>query len=109
MTAPPCPECVQGKHGNCDGTSWDVDTDESAPCPCPHPEHRTRRAVDGPCPKGGVHEWEPINAGDPEFNPLTSPAYATVDGRMVELAEDDPRRLEMLMKTERCPRCGLAR
>ena len=30
----PCPECAQGKHGNCDGTTWDNELDEPAPCPC---------------------------------------------------------------------------
>jgi hypothetical protein len=29
-----CPECVQGKCRNCDGTTWDVVADEPAPCPC---------------------------------------------------------------------------
>ena len=30
----PCPECEQGKHGNCDGTTWDDEADRPAPCPC---------------------------------------------------------------------------
>jgi hypothetical protein len=30
----PCPECEQGKHGNCDGTTWDDLLDQPAPCPC---------------------------------------------------------------------------
>ena len=34
MTALVNPECAQGKHRNCDGTSWDVDADQSAECPC---------------------------------------------------------------------------
>lgn len=29
-----CPECVAGKHGNCDGTAWDAVTDEPIPCGC---------------------------------------------------------------------------
>lgn len=29
-----CPECQQGKHGNCDGTAWDNHQDEPAPCAC---------------------------------------------------------------------------
>lgn len=29
-----CPECEQGKHDNCDGTSWDTDRDREAECPC---------------------------------------------------------------------------
>jgi hypothetical protein len=30
----PCPECRQGKHGNCDGLTWDDQADDLAPCPC---------------------------------------------------------------------------
>lgn len=30
----PCPECKAGKHGNCDGLTWDVASDEEALCPC---------------------------------------------------------------------------
>lgn len=29
-----CPECRQGKHGNCTGWSIDEDTDEIVDCPC---------------------------------------------------------------------------
>lgn len=29
-----CPECDQGKHGNCDGTAWDVEADDRIECPC---------------------------------------------------------------------------
>lgn len=29
-----CPECVQGKHDNCDGVTWDQETDTYADCPC---------------------------------------------------------------------------
>jgi hypothetical protein len=34
-----CPECEQGKHGNCDGWAWDFDADEKTQCQCPvaHP------------------------------------------------------------------------
>lgn len=31
---PACPECVQGKHQNCDGTTWDPEADAPATCPC---------------------------------------------------------------------------
>jgi hypothetical protein len=31
---PPCPECVQGKHPNCDGYTWDDELDEPTACPC---------------------------------------------------------------------------
>jgi len=37
----PCPECAAGKHGNCDGRSWDLIADQPAPCPCAHPEPHT--------------------------------------------------------------------
>ena len=39
---PPCPECVQGKHDNCDGTTWDVIIDEPAACPCAEHGHGLR-------------------------------------------------------------------
>jgi uncharacterized protein with PIN domain len=32
----PCPECQQGKHPNCDGTTWDYQKDEEGVCPCTH-------------------------------------------------------------------------
>lgn len=35
----PCPECAAGKHGNCDGTTWDNTRDERVPCPCPSAQH----------------------------------------------------------------------
>lgn len=30
----PCPECIVGKHGNCDQWAWDFERDDRAPCPC---------------------------------------------------------------------------
>ena len=30
----PCPECAVGKHGNCDGRTWDRDADGYTDCPC---------------------------------------------------------------------------
>jgi hypothetical protein len=30
----PCPECAQGKCGNCDGTAWDTVRDALGTCPC---------------------------------------------------------------------------
>lgn len=35
----PCPECAQGKHGNCDGTAWDDESDGEAVCPCQEAGH----------------------------------------------------------------------
>ena len=29
-----CPECEQGKHGNCDGTAWNNDIDSVVDCAC---------------------------------------------------------------------------
>jgi len=29
-----CRECREGKHANCDGTTWDEALDGYAPCPC---------------------------------------------------------------------------
>lgn len=34
-----CPECRAGKHDNCDGGAWDVDTDEAAVCECWEHDH----------------------------------------------------------------------
>ena len=34
-----CPECQQGKHGNCEGQAWDNAADEPAPCACPDESH----------------------------------------------------------------------
>ncbi len=31
----PCPECAAGKHGNCDGTTWDADLEVDGPADCP--------------------------------------------------------------------------
>lgn len=31
---PVCPECKQGKHGNCDGTAWSDWTDTPTYCRC---------------------------------------------------------------------------
>lgn len=38
---PTCPDCLQGKHTNCTGTSWNNTKDEETYCPCAvknHPE-----------------------------------------------------------------------
>lgn len=41
-----CPECVAGKHKNCDGTTWDNETDGLIPCACTftdnHPQVSSR-------------------------------------------------------------------
>jgi hypothetical protein len=29
-----CPECLAGKHQNCDGTAWDRERDEITTCKC---------------------------------------------------------------------------
>lgn len=29
-----CPECLQDKHGNCDGSTWDAALDQPGLCPC---------------------------------------------------------------------------
>lgn len=31
---PICPECQQGKHGNCNGEAWDMLGDHPTPCAC---------------------------------------------------------------------------
>jgi hypothetical protein len=35
----PCPECKAGKHGNCDGISWDLEQDVQAICTCSARKH----------------------------------------------------------------------
>jgi hypothetical protein len=34
-----CPECVQGKHRNCDGQAWDPVADEPTTCGCTAEDH----------------------------------------------------------------------
>jgi len=34
-----CPECATGKHGNCDGTAWDNNTDDYTRCACANNGH----------------------------------------------------------------------
>jgi len=34
-----CPECEQGKHGNCDGDAWDFQRDERSGCACAEHKH----------------------------------------------------------------------
>jgi hypothetical protein len=38
----PCPECIAGKCGNCDGSSWDHAGEQPAPCPCASVQHPRR-------------------------------------------------------------------
>ncbi len=33
IETPPCPECAQGKHGNCDRKSWSDELDRVVLCP----------------------------------------------------------------------------
>lgn len=37
---PPCPDCQQGKHLICDGTSWNPQRDEPDGCPCAAKGHQ---------------------------------------------------------------------
>lgn len=37
---PECPECAVGKHGNCDGRSWDDIEDDYTACPCAEAGHQ---------------------------------------------------------------------
>lgn len=34
-----CPECIQGKHQNCSGYSWNNTKDEETNCPCSDESH----------------------------------------------------------------------
>lgn len=36
----PCPECMQGKHANCDGFTWDERADAPTACPCEKRGHQ---------------------------------------------------------------------
>ena len=47
---PPCPECAAGKHGNCDGSTWDNARDMRAPCPCCFSDHAQALHVPRPAP-----------------------------------------------------------
>jgi hypothetical protein len=38
-STPDCPECTAGKHGNCDGTSWNPKADDVDTCPCAERGH----------------------------------------------------------------------
>lgn len=44
----PCPECVQGKHVNCDGLSWDLEQDVQAICTCQARKHEPYVDTYGP-------------------------------------------------------------
>lgn len=58
-----CPECRDGKHGNCDGDAWSDALNDIADCPCGDPAHscpcvivfagteNARRLVHHDCPK----------------------------------------------------------
>jgi hypothetical protein len=36
---PVCPECLAGKHGNCDGSAWNDAADDLDRCHCPNAAH----------------------------------------------------------------------
>ena len=38
-----CPECISGKHQNCDGTAWHNERDEVVDCDCARGEHEEER------------------------------------------------------------------
>lgn len=38
-SVPPCPECANGKHRNCDEQTLDPATDQLVPCPCKEADH----------------------------------------------------------------------
>lgn len=38
-STPDCPECTQGKCGNCDGSSWNPKADDVDTCPCAERGH----------------------------------------------------------------------
>lgn len=46
MSPTACPECLQGKHGNCDGTSWDAEVDGICGCTCSFLGHKQERTPD---------------------------------------------------------------
>jgi len=39
---PVCPDCIQGKHQNCSGTSWNNTKDEETKCPCLDVSHKEK-------------------------------------------------------------------
>jgi hypothetical protein len=53
---PVCPDCVQGKHSNCTGYSWNNTLDEETACPCKDESHK---------PTFSKHDWnQDLNRGD---------------------------------------------
>ncbi|MEV8269128.1 histone-like nucleoid-structuring protein Lsr2 [Microbacterium oleivorans] len=62
-----CPECVAGKHGNCDGTAWDLAEDQPTTCSCTHPEN----APDN------QEQTMPKRKTEPTSTPATKPEPAT--------------------------------
>lgn len=62
----PCPECHEGKHGNCDGTSWDKLQDGPAPCPCAVRDHQPLEDdEDEECD----HDWQ-LSGMSVEWGPM---------------------------------------
>lgn len=46
LVVEPCPECLAGKCGNCDGTTCDNHKDEPTVCPCYSAGHEPEREED---------------------------------------------------------------
>ncbi len=59
-----CPECAAGKHGNCDGTAWDLVADELTTCSCTHTPENTPDNQEQTMPKRNT---------EPTSTPATKP------------------------------------
>lgn len=60
-----CPECAAGKHGNCDGTAWDLVADELTTCSCAHDPENTPDNQEQTMPKRKT---------EPTSTPATKPS-----------------------------------
>lgn len=63
-----CPECAAGKHGNCDGTAWDLVADELTTCSCTNTPENTPDNQEQTMPKRNT---------EPTSTPATKPEPPT--------------------------------
>lgn len=71
-----CPECVQGKHGNCDGDAFDPEADHVVPCDCPCIGKAYREAA-----LHQLTEAKSSNPGPLDLTGIRARAHAATGGR----------------------------
>ena len=73
---PTCPDCLQGKHANCTGTTWNNTKDEETACPCKDESHKLRLDQDK-LPRGFI---TPVNdkKHDEIVNTIASVMYQSI-------------------------------